>query len=194
MGYRLVGATGWGWNGLGLLYYLHSTWYPVGVQETCVECIKGRLKVNTVHWPGSTWRTGAVFRDPRNGRGPPPRSRRDPSPLRHDLKGIWQVALHILHLERVSIADFVICAPVVGVLHHDDVTAWAPQLNGVAFTCQLSAHQSEWEPSPAQACEEQGRASHPGHSEGTKDPAEEVPPPAWLYPGHRLYKPHFIHL
>lgn len=57
------------------------------------------------------------------------------SPLGHDLEGIGQVALHVLHLERVGITDLVICAPVVSILHHDDVTAWAPQLNGITFTC-----------------------------------------------------------
>ena len=77
-----------------------------------------------------------------------------PSPLGHDLEGIRQVALHVLHLERVGVADLVICAPIVGILHHDNVAARAPQLDGVAFTCQLPAHQPKWEPSPAQACRE----------------------------------------
>lgn len=117
-----------------------------------------------------------------------------PSPLRHDLEGIRQVALHILHLERVSIADLVVRASIVGIFHHDDIAAWAPKLDGVAFTCQLPAHQPKWEPSPAQACGERGgRVSCSGHREGSEDPAE-APLPAWLYLGHMLYEPQFIHL
>ena len=92
-----------------------------------------------------------------------------PSPLRHDLEGVRQVALHVLHLEWVGVADLVVCAPVVGVLHHDDVTAWAPQLDWVAFTGQLPAHQPEREPGPAQACGDGRRESYP---------AQEAPSPA----------------
>lgn len=89
-----------------------------------------------------------------------------PSPLRHDLEGVRQVALHVLHLERVSVADLVVRAPVIGVFHHDDVTARAPQLDGVAFARQLPAHQPKRESSPAQACGEGGGGERARYAQG----------------------------
>ena len=130
-------------------------------------------------WPGGAWRTGTLL-TPGTAATPSPRSPAGwgPSPLGHDLEGVRQIALHVLHLERVSVADLVIRAPIVGVLHHDDVAARAPQLDGVAFTCQLTAHQPKREPGPAQACREEGEGVTPRPREGGETPAEEAPPPA----------------
>lgn len=129
-----------------------------------------KSKGEWVHWPG--YERELSSGSPVTAVAPLPwePSRAGPSPLRHDLEGVGQVALHVLHLERVCVTDLIVRAPVVGVLHHDDVAAWAPQLDGVAFAGQLPAHQPKWEPRPAQAC-------------GREDPAEEVPPAAKLYPG-----------
>lgn len=59
------------------------------------------------------------------------------APLGHDLERVRQVALGVLHLEGVGVADLVVSAAVVGRLHHDHVAAGATQLNGVALTRQL---------------------------------------------------------
>lgn len=58
-------------------------------------------------------------------------------PLRHDLVGIWKIAVGVLHLERIGIADLVICSAVVGAFDHYDITSWTPQINGVTLTRQL---------------------------------------------------------
>lgn len=73
------------------------------------------------------------------------------APLGHDLEGVRKVALHVLHLEGVRVTDLVVRASVVGVLHHDDVAARAPQLDGIPLACQFPTHQPEREPGPAQA-------------------------------------------
>lgn len=72
-------------------------------------------------------------------------------PVRHDLEGIWLVTLHVLHLKRISIADLVIRAAVVGRLNHDDIASWAAQFNGVTFARQLSPHQTKGHRRPAQS-------------------------------------------
>lgn len=61
-------------------------------------------------------------------------------PLWHDFVGIWKIAVDVLHLEGVSIADFVVCSAVVGTFNHDDITSWTPQVDGVALTGQLSPY------------------------------------------------------
>ena len=76
----------------------------------------------------------------------------DSLPLGHDLEGVGQVALHVLHLEGVGVADLVVGAAVVGRLDHDDVTSWAAQLDGVALARQLSAHQAERHRRATQTC------------------------------------------
>ena len=63
-----------------------------------------------------------------------------PLPLGHDLVGIWKVAVHVLHLERVGVADLVVRPAVVGTFDHDDVTSRTPQVDGVALAGQLSPH------------------------------------------------------
>lgn len=65
-------------------------------------------------------------------------------PLRHDLEGIWQVTLYILHLKGVGVTDLVVRATVVGCLDHDDITAGAAELDGVTLACQLPPHQTKW--------------------------------------------------
>lgn len=64
-------------------------------------------------------------------------------PLGHDFEGIWKIALDILHLEGISITDLVVRTPIVGIFHHDNITAWAAQLNGVALTCQFPPNQTK---------------------------------------------------
>lgn len=64
-------------------------------------------------------------------------------PLRHDFEGVWKVALDIFHLEGISVADLVIRAPIVGILHHDDITAWTAQLNRITLTCQFPPNQAK---------------------------------------------------
>lgn len=64
-------------------------------------------------------------------------------PLRYDFIGIREVAINVVHLERVSVAYFVVCAAVVGGFDHDDITSRAAEINGVALTGQLSAHQTK---------------------------------------------------
>ena len=59
-------------------------------------------------------------------------------PLSHNFEGIWEVAVGILHLKRVSIANLVVCPTVVGALNHDDITARTAQVDGITFTGQFS--------------------------------------------------------
>lgn len=61
-------------------------------------------------------------------------------PLRHDLVGIWKIAVDVLHLERVGVADLVIRSAIVGALNHYDITSRTPQVDGVTLTRQLSPH------------------------------------------------------
>lgn len=61
-------------------------------------------------------------------------------PLRHDLVGIWKIAVDVLHLERVGVADLVIRSAIVGTFDHYDITSWTPQINGVALARQLSPY------------------------------------------------------
>lgn len=61
-------------------------------------------------------------------------------PLRHDLVGIWKIAVDVLHLERVGITDLVIRSAIVGALNHYDITSWTPQVDGVTLTRQLSPY------------------------------------------------------
>lgn len=69
-------------------------------------------------------------------------------PLWHDLVGIWKIAVDVLHLEGVSIANLVVRSAVVGGFDHYDITSWTPKINGVAFTRQLSPHQAKRQDSP----------------------------------------------
>lgn len=61
-------------------------------------------------------------------------------PLWHDLVGVWKIAVYVLHLERVGIADLVVRSAIVGAFDHNDITSWTPQINGVTLTRQLSPH------------------------------------------------------
>lgn len=64
-------------------------------------------------------------------------------PLRYDFVGVREVAVNVFHLERVSVANLVVCAAVVGGFYHDDITPWAAEIDGVALAGQLSPHQAE---------------------------------------------------
>lgn len=64
-------------------------------------------------------------------------------PLWYNLVGIGEVAVDILHLERVSIADLVVCPPVVGCLDHNDITPRATEINCISFAWKLSPDQPE---------------------------------------------------
>lgn len=61
-------------------------------------------------------------------------------PLWHDLVGVWKIAVYVLHLERVGIADLVVRSAIVGAFDHNDITSWTPQINRVTLARQLSPH------------------------------------------------------
>lgn len=64
-------------------------------------------------------------------------------PLCHNFVGVWKEAFCVLHLERVSITDLVICPSIVGTFYHDNIAAWTAQVDGVAFTGELPPHQAK---------------------------------------------------
>lgn len=91
-------------------------------------------------------------------------------PLWHDLVGVWKIAVYVLHLERVGIADLVVRSAIVGAFDHNDITSWTPQINGVTLARQLSPHQAKW----------QGSSTEPwGRREG--EGALSVRIEAWNY-------------
>jgi len=81
-----------------------------------------------------------------------PPSLRSPAvlPLRYDLVGVGQIAVDVLHLERVGVADLVVGPAVVGRLDHDDITARAAEINGVSFAGELPPDQAERQGRPAE--------------------------------------------
>lgn len=64
-------------------------------------------------------------------------------PLCHNFVGIWKEAFSVLHLERVSITNLVICPSIVSTFYHNNITSWTPEVNGVAFTRELSPNQTK---------------------------------------------------
>ncbi|MEQ2177518.1 hypothetical protein GOODEAATRI_004433 [Goodea atripinnis] len=64
---------------------------------------------------------------------------------------IGEVAVDILHLERVSVTDLVVSAAVVGCLDHDDITPGTAEINGISFTRELSPDQPERQGRTAEA-------------------------------------------
>lgn len=72
-------------------------------------------------------------------------------PLWYNLVGVGEVALDVLHLERVSIADLVVSPAVVGRLDHNDITPRAAEINCISFTWELPPDQPE----------RQGRSAEP---------------------------------
>lgn len=73
-------------------------------------------------------------------------------PLRHDLERVGQIAVDVLHLKGVSIADLVVCPAVIGTLDHDDITSWTAQVDGVTLARQLPPHQTKRHRCPAKPC------------------------------------------
>ena len=73
-------------------------------------------------------------------------------PLWYNLVGIGEVAVDVLHLERVSVADLVIGPAVVSCLDHDDVTPRATEINGISLARELSPDQAEGQRCTAEAC------------------------------------------
>lgn len=55
-------------------------------------------------------------------------------PLSHDFEGIREVAVCVLHLKGVCIADLVVRPTVVRTLDHDDVTARTSQVYRITLT------------------------------------------------------------
>lgn len=76
-------------------------------------------------------------------------------PLWYNLVGIGEVAVDVLHLEWVSVADLVISPAVVGRLDHNDITPWAAEINCISLTRELSPDQPE----------RQGRTAEPWHTQ-----------------------------
>lgn len=75
-------------------------------------------------------------------------------PLRHDLVGVGEVAARVLHLRQVGVADLIVRAAVVGALDHDDVSAGAAQLDGVALARQFPPHHRHGDGRPTEGCGE----------------------------------------
>lgn len=61
-------------------------------------------------------------------------------PLRHDLVGIREIAVDVLHLERVGVTDLVIRSAIIGTFDHYDITSGTAQIDGVTLARQLSPH------------------------------------------------------
>lgn len=64
-------------------------------------------------------------------------------PLWYNLVGIGEVAVDVLHLERVSVTDLVVSPAVVGRLNHNDITPRATEINCISFAWKLSPDQPE---------------------------------------------------
>lgn len=64
-------------------------------------------------------------------------------PLCHNFVGVWKEAFCVLHLERVSITDLVVCPSIVSTFYHDNIASWTPQVNGVAFAGELPPNQTK---------------------------------------------------
>lgn len=64
-------------------------------------------------------------------------------PLWYNLVGIGEVAVDVLHLERVSVTDLVVSPAIVGRLDHNDITPRAAEINCISFAWELSPDQPE---------------------------------------------------
>lgn len=72
-------------------------------------------------------------------------------PLRHDLERVGEIAVDVLHLKGVSVADLVVRAAVISALDHDDVTSWTTQVDGVTLARELTPYQAKWHGCPAES-------------------------------------------
>lgn len=76
-------------------------------------------------------------------------------PLWYNLVGIGEVAVDVLHLERVSVTDLVVSAAVVGRLDHNDITPRAAEINCISLAWELSPDQPERQGCSAEPCNTQ---------------------------------------